>query len=556
MLKRFIPFSVGLLILAVALYVKVFYLFYQQDEWVTLGIVLSGGAKAYFQQYSLVQVLSGTGRAFSLLFQYPFYALFPFQIWPFALVSVGFLFINSVLVLVLAFKIQKNSLFAFLAAVFFLCNSISVQAVTWFAANINTLPSATFLLLSLIVALSAVQRRSVALYVLSQLFAITSFLFKESGVIAFFLVPSIYYFWERRRLRLIPVIKETALLILYGVFAVGVHVLRMVTAPAVSGSPFTENSIYVWQQLILHALLYPIISLSQLYIPQQIMFSIAKWFQVVNYSHLERFTSSQLGVESIVSDFVSFILSVVIVAICAIIALNTRKYRRVILFSLFFFLFSFLPFIVLQKQTAYLEPRYFFVGSIAGSMLLGALLFGMWEYVERSHKRLKMPALLLLALISALFLWKHGQYIQRNLRAAVIESSERIAFFGQLTRIIPQLPNRSVIYVTGNNFGYYGIQELKVPLQQGPGFTFMVWFYGDHSIPSQFIRDYYLWDVHSQGYRELGDDGFGYYHDLNVLHEAVKHGTIAPSQVMGLYYDSDSKTLRDITEETREKLEE
>lgn len=536
-------------------YHKIFDLWYQQDEWAALGSFLSGDIQAYIGQYTLIQMLTGTGRLLSLVFHYPFFRLFPFQVWPFALISLLFHFLNSLLVFVFAYHVIRRYFFAFLSALFFLVSSVSSQAVTWFASSATTLPSATFLLLSLILALQAANKRNMRLFIWSQLCAIVSFLFKESGIIAFILAPYLYIFWNQKRIAVKSILVKLTPLLSYGILIAGVHLYRILTAPVIANSPFVENSPYVWQKLFIHAVQYPLVSLSQLFIPQKIMFKAAAAFQTINYSHLERFTASQLGVESIVSDFVSFILSVVIIACSVWLAYRVAKYRKYVLLSICFILISFLPFIVLDKQTAYLESRYFYNGAIGGGLLFASVLLILREILKRTGRVQAYVVACFLGFVVIGFLWKHIQYIQRDLNVLAIESSERIHFFTQLNRILPHLHDSTVLYVTGTNYGYYGIQELKIPLQQGPGFTFMVWYWRDGVIPRAFIRDYFLWRVESEGYRTLGDKSFGYYHDLSVLKQEIFRGIITPSQVIGLSYDTDTKKLRDITAETRLKLE-
>lgn len=536
-------------------YGNMFNLFYQQDEWQALGIFLSGGLSGYINGYNLIQTLSGSSRVFSLFFQYPAYVLFPFHIWPFVLFSLVFHFINSLLVYLFAYKLTKKFFFACIASIFFLINSVSSQAVTWFAANTTTLPSTTFLLSSFLLAIIGSEKKKLSLFFAAQFCAIISFLFKESGSIAFLILPYLYYFWNKNFTTIKRLMLQMIPLIAYGSFILGVNIYRILNAPRIPDSSFIENSVQVWQKLVIHIFLYPAVSLSQLFIPRNIMYTFAKLFQTTTYSHLERFTSSQLGVESIVSDFVSFIISMCIIGFCLFFAYSMKKYRKILCFSLCFTLLSFFPFIVLEKQNSYLDSRYFYNGIIGGGLLFSCFLFGFVNFFKRTYCWISYSVVFLLIIGSGFFFWKHIQYVQRDINVLVIESSERIQFLKQLQQIFPILPERTVLYVTGNNYGYYGIPQLKIPFQQGPGFTFMIWYYTNGGIPSMFIRDFFLWRVEDQGYRVLNDKAFGYFFDLHTLKQLVKNGTIDSSQIVGLYYDTDNKRLYDITVETRKKLE-
>ena len=553
-LKEILFFGLILLTMLYWAYGNTFNLFYQQDEWATLGIFLSGGIQAYLRQYSPIQVIAGTGRFLSIIFYYPFFTLFPFQIWPFAVISLFFHFINSFLVFVFAYQLSRKYFFACIASIFFLCCSVSSQAVTWFASSMTTLPSTTFLLLSFILAVMGSERRKLSLFFVAQLCAIASFLFKESGFLAFIFVPYLYFLWNKSHIAIKKAIAQMIPLIVYGIFVLGVNIYRIMIASLVPHSSFVENSPYVLQKLLIHVFQYPLVSLSQLFIPQKIMFSLAQLFQTINYSHLERFTSSQLGVESIVSDFVSFIFSMIIITCCVYIAKGTMKYKQLLFFSLWFILISFLPFVMLIKQNSYLDSRYFYNGAIGGGLLVGSIIFALSDYVQHTYRRLAHTAILILMVVTGCFLWKHVQYIQRDINVLVIDSSKRIRFFRQLQLLYPKPPDRPVFYITGNDYGYYGIQELKIPFQQGPGYTLMAWYYRTGIIPSKFLLDYYLWGVRDEGYKESDGKAFGYFWNKQSLIKAIKEYNISENQIIGVYYENNSQNIIDITKDLRNEL--
>ena len=87
-------------------------------------------------------------------------------------------------------------------------------------------------------------------------------------------------------------------------------------------------------------------------------------------------------------------------------------------------------------------------------------------------------------------------------------------------------------------------------MQQGMGYTLMVWYYGIGLAPrqcSELIKDYYLWEMNGQGYREVDGVGYGYFWDKDELEKALKENNLTIKNVSAFYYDSKNQTTADIT---------
>ena len=64
----------------------------------------------------------------------------------------------------------------------------------------------------------------------------------------------------------------------------------------------------------------------------------------------------------------------------------------------------------------------------------------------------------------------------------------------------------------------------------------------------------YLWDIVEQGYRQIGNRGFGYFRDFNLLKDALKDNNLSSSNVVAYNYISGDNKLVNITDEIRQKL--
>ena len=134
-------------------------------------------------------------------------------------------------------------------------------------------------------------------------------------------------------------------------------------------------------------------------------------------------------------------------------------------------------------------------------------------------------------------------------------AQERKQLLFALKSYYPVLPVNAVVYMTGNTAGYYGLPELKIPLQQGPGYTIMTWYYATGSIPDNFLSSYYLWNINDEGYRSDQGKAFGYFWNKESLIQAIQKYSIRQQQLVGFYYDSNSKKLMNITNDVRKELQ-
>jgi hypothetical protein len=387
----------------------------------------------------------------------------------------------------------------------------------------------------------------------AQFFTIIAYLFKESSIFLFFLFPIMNIVYKQREFAFIGFLKTYSLFIAYACVVIIARV-NSILRLGVSAGAFVSGSSLVWQKMLMHVFLYPVLSLPQIFIPQQIMFTISGWFQKINYGGIQGFSSSQLGVETIVSDFVSFIMAVCILMVIYVMGKSNKRLSSYLLCAVLFTLASFFPYAILDKKSAYIDPRYFYIGSAGGGFIL-ALVFS-WVLFEFQRKKKIIYRLLTLSifLLFSAYIFKNYQWITRDIRYMILTATERRNVLLQIRAFMPDDLKNPVFYVTGNHFGYYGIPEVKVPFQQGFGYTLMVWNYSSGTIPAQLLRETFLWRIREQGYKEVEKKGFGYFYDLNTLKRYVLDGIVVPSQVIGLYYDTDTKTLQDITSETRNIL--
>lgn len=528
--------------------------FFQQDEWASLGFVLGNGLLGNISSFSALELLTGKERILGSLLNNGIHLLFPFQIAAFSVFALALHWLNSVLVYLLITRLTKSRVTALAGAVYFSVASVSSQAVSWISANTTTLPNAFFVLLSLHSILSYSVRGEKRNVWLSFLFAYIAALFKESSLFLFLVLPIVYSLYSKRTLR--SVIGEFAPL--FGcVAALGAFRLWTLLGAEGQGGVFVTRGDNSFVRLAWHGLLYPLVGLSQLYIPRQILFPISEALGKSMYTFVSGHPYGQAVVLVLIGDLVSILASFCITLI-TLAALTVKKLRPTILFGMAFLVLSFLPFVVVDRPAStFLESRYYYLGEIGAAVVLAAFLEWTVVWYRSGKSFLRIFGLGIVWVGVSLFLIKNAVYIHRDIVSDSILGRERISFLRQLDTLVPNLPERPILYVTGDSPGYYGIPNLAVPFQQGVGYTMMVWLYKSGRIPKELMRSMYLWNISEQGYREAGSMAFGYFWDRRALLETLRtNPKIIPSQIVALQYISAEHTLVDVTDQFIDSLQE
>lgn len=549
----FILVSAALLLFVVYTYRNLINVYLQQDEWYSLGTEMAGGIFGLFRGTPVIYLLSGSQRFFGSLLNNIWYALFRSNTVPMAIFAVTVHCINILLWFKISLSVTNKRWVSVISAVFFGISVVSNQALSWFASIFTTLPSATFAFLSILSVITYTKNKRRGWLYAAQFLAICAYIFKESAVFIFFLLPVVYLL-NNRKTRITVLLQKFSIVLLYAVFVIITRIYSILgIGPAATS--FVTSSGNTWVKLSLHGLLYPVISLSQMFIPPQIMFKAASVFQSLFYGSVQGFTASQLGVETIVSDFLSFILSVTLCALLYLVGSKIKEVRLWIGFGLLFSVLSFLPFVVLNKGNAYLDSRYFYMGIAGGGLIAGSVLYACYIAVYKKFRKAAFITALLLTAIVILYIYKNSILIQRSIMQLAYESAERKNILSSVFRLRPVLPDNPVIYVYGNNYGYYGLPEVKVPFQQGFGYTLEVLYFDSGIIPKEFLLEPFLWGIRDQGYREIHGKGFGYFSSPDTLRSFILKNPDKAKSVVGFFYDAHTHTVTDISAEIRQQIQ-
>ena len=529
-----------LLILVVPLFFKdLVKTFYQQDEWHGLGDIFVYGSNSVLIGTNFLKTLAGEGRVLADSLVYFFLGKFPFNIVPVAVFAIFFHTINSVLVFSLIQKFIKNQLVSFIATLFFAVNSVASGSVVWAASATGTLPATTFILLSLFTFFNYLEKRKTKWLIFTFLSLYFSLYFKEIGIFLFIFYP-LWFLFKSKNFN--QVVRSFWLFLSFALVSGVLRVLEFKSIATQKDLFLTGASNDFVLTLIARIIVYPIAAFSQILIPHQAAFEFAKRITWNYYSFIPP-EIYDLVAQSVVLDSLSILVSLSIFLFFALYFRGkAKKVRDWVSFWITFCLFSFLPYIILAKTGSYLESRYYYLEAIGVSAVIAIILESLWQK--------KIKGIKILALVSIFgLIFFHAKAVRRDLNIQVSLATERLAILNTIKEAKRDVHEKEIFYITGDR-NFYITEGNPVPMQQGMGYTLMVWYYGIGLAPrqwSELIKDYYLWEMNGQGYREVDGVGYGYFWDKDELEKALKENNLTIKNVSAFYYDSKNQTTADIT---------
>jgi len=421
---------------------------------------------------------------------------------------------------------------AWIGGLFFLLSYNGSQAVSWFGTNTLTLPSLLFGAVSVLFMLLYVKKNKNTYLWLSQISALASYYFKESGFIFIILLPFFYIMSQKKRKIFWPMVRLFLPIILFVIVILITTGIRMF-APTLQIDKPTGTLSGGMVMIVKNAIYYPILSFSQLFIPFSFLTKV---------NPLLREISSK-------TDLLFIFLSGVLIILIIFSSYMLKNQRRSLLFGLIFTLLSFIPFAVLDRGASYLSSRHFYTGVLGGSILIGIYVGISYNKLSAYSGIYRRTLLGIVLALFALYAYKNIQYIQRDTYKLVLDARERKTILNQIKKSYPVLPQNPVFYITGDHPGYYFVENQKMPFQQGIGYTLMMWYYPDSNDMNNLfpLGMKYLRNISDQGYIETNGKGFGYYFSKEALQSDLTKGKFFKKDIIGYYYHSASRVLEDIS---------
>lgn len=535
LIKQNLPFLLLILLVLSYTFWNSWKIFYQQDEWHVLG--------SYFTYFSILDlfkeltplgIILGEDRPFSIFAGYLLLFTFPYNTLPVALYSLFFHLANTLVVYFLANKLFKTKIISSIAAIFFTTCAVSSNTVTWYSTSIGTLPSVFLILLGILAFYQGIEKNSAKLFLFSFLLLYLSLFFKEVGYFLFLVLPFIYSIYKVKDWKNIV----TKFWYYYLVF-ITITVYRLIQLNSYS----QESSIFIQTSsqnfiftLLFRALLYPLSAFSLIFIPPDVFISFAKFF---TNSYYPFFPSEHynLIVQSSVLEFLSVILSfILLLLIFLFLTKFSSQIRKNIICVIILSVTSYLPYIILGKNYAYLDARYFYLGGAFSGMLLGFLAHSL---INLSKKR---PYKIVILTLVVIYIFANIQISKKSIEELSSISSERLGILKALKDRKKTLGEKSIFLVNGSR-EYYLDKGNNIPFQQGFGYTLLVWYAKENPYNKDLLTRNFLWDLGSQGYTMSGNIAFGYFWDRDKFNQAIKNNNLTKEQIVEVFYDSNSRQV-------------
>lgn len=544
-MKNFLS-SITITVVIILVFYKLFNGFFVQDEWHAFGyhILLSSlDAGSFLKEIFLASGFHYT--PLTVLFIHLLFILFKISYPSYMGVSLFLHIITTLLFLVFAKNILGNFKLALLAAILFGVNSAGFQTTAWPVADIGTHGSTIFGFLSLIFFLKFIKKKDIKTFAASLALLIVSLLFKENAIGFFLLMPAMLYLFGAR-------IKQDRFKFILYIFLIGfVYFIFRVLIFNETVHVLSQTSIGQSARNVVYNLFsVPVKSAVQSFVPS---------FQTYDIAHLlANFFPKEITGDKgspVYESFVlkrifeglNFVIFLIMLAICLIcFKIADKRRKEIIIFCALFIFVNSLIFVFAPEKMGIIftiDSRNLYLIASGTILLLATLLS-----VVKNQKLTTISLLVYLALNT----W----WLNDQINTQVEESRVRKEILNQIQLNYPVIQQKSVFY-TESDSSFYGLSsnERILPFQSGFGQTLLVRYGLTQNIPYEYFRNDFLWKITDQGYKEVGDTGFGYFRDFDLLVKTIRDNNIDPLSLIAFRYDSSDKNVYDISTEVQGRIE-
>ena len=537
--KKEAIFLISILLIVFLAYGKIFFAFFQQDEWWGYGQYILHRADSVKELISYFFAPSvGHFTPFTLMVLYGLFS-FGMNYHLFAAVSIILHLLSVFLVYWLAKTIFKDLKLAVLTALLFGLSASAYQGVAWVAADIATHGATIFGLLSSIFFFKYLDIQKVKYLFFSLASLFVSLLFKEIGVGLLVLFPILF-------IALSSSTKKEKFSV-FKTFSV-ICLIYLIFRGSMLFIPQTKRSATVFQYqsgkvIAYNFLTVPIKAISQSILPGVEMRNISELVT----SHLGTKLARLRG--SITVETLSPTLSMlfIVVSICLFLKNKNNYLAKIMISGLIWIIINSLIFAFAPERSGaitIIDSRYLYFVSIGTSFFIVSL-----TYLLLKNRRCVFFVLTSLVILNIFWL-------DRQLSIYVEKGTIRKRILNTIKRDYSQLPSK-VIFYTESDKSYYGLSpnERIVPFQSGFGQTLLDWYYPTEHFPQEFFKNQFLWEITDQGYKKKDERAFGYFRDFNKLVKTVEDEKLPIESVISFRYDSESQILINNTDEVRRRLE-
>lgn len=531
-------------IIAVILYSYwgIWNIFFQQDEWLGLGGAIYR-QETFGTLGSIAQVFNFQNVNESLRFlpitsisNHLLYSNFGINIPIYGLLALTIVAICALIFNQIVYKLTSSYLLSIMSSILWVTNNLAYQAFTWIATMMPSLLTTLFFLSSLYLLLIYNERKKNFYLISSILLMVLSLFSKESSVYYIVTYSAIIWFFFKRKFAAREKLKLTALFVIP--LTISLILPRIISLSFHQNNFFPSINSADQTETIYNFFLIPARSLFHIYFSQP---EIYEFIYAANKIHYSSQTNGYV-VESIIADAFSLLAAFYFLLAFFVVALFAKvKDRKVMCLSLVSFFASTLPFIIFKNDAAILETRFYIFPAIWAALLLSQFVYVLFSRIPKARN-----LLMFLVFIPVVFYNILGTH--KHLRQDILTGQYRNGILDTISEVRPALGNNNVFYLYTENNGFYEFQS-------GFGQTLAVWLYDTGKISKETLIDRNYWDLSYEGIKTYPRGKFGYFMTYVKLRQGLKDNPdITINQVFSFYWDPQKHSVKNVTEEIREKL--
>lgn len=520
--KKHLPFLLVIVLSIIFVYWKLPGGFFEQDEWHTFSFynyLLSLNPTDFWSNVVASGSLSHF-TPFSLLLKLYLYKMWGLNAANYFLVSISGHVVVSLVFYFLLWRIFKNNIAAFVGTLFFALNQSHSQAVTWIGTFDGTQGSLLFGLVSFVFLTYFFEKRRYVFFALSGTAFLFALFFKETAI--FFAPIFAILFYRKYKFGILR--KELFFCAFLVVFYLSFRVL-----PVNNNTIPRESAVNVGSESRIGTLTYnlitvPVKAVVQDLIPNDYLLNQS----VLKAPDFDRLTVKNFSPwrfpELLAYDSLTISAGVILLVALSIYFWK-NKHSEGLLLSVLIVFFAVLPPLVVSRYYTNFDSRFLYPVSIGMGTFIAAL------YLGTNKKKLLLIPILVLVVAQSYFLTKS---IQANIDQAKIRKN----ILSYIVETYPGL-DKNTIFLVQSNKEYYYLPFKSLPFQSGFGNILLVEYGQREQIPNVFYKEFFLWDVESQGYEKHDGFGFGYYRDREVLESDMSKGLFTKADIITINWDGD-----------------
>ncbi len=547
--------------------------YFQQDEWNGFGVIITLANKPIWAWFNLATSL----HFFPLnsLTWLMMYRVFEYNAVYYILTAIIIHIIASFLVFILAKKLSSSMFVGVLTAVLFATNSRARTAFLHLGVFSNTVPFFIFVILFFIYLLNIAKKSVYGIKeaVILLLLFFSAVFFREEGVILIPLLPAFLYVYNKVALN-----KKNIkfFLVFYGfstAFFIYRIYLQFITphADQISGKSFFLTYLY-------NALTFPFKLIVQNIVDG---YYDVMLFVIKHYNVIYPFEIPFQVVTTVLFDLAILLLFIIIAFLFIIFTkgIKDKVFWKHIQFFLFFILINAGMLATIGRRMERIEERYLYLSGFAVLFIFSLIAYKIYT-TKTGNKLYNLGKKLFVSITIIIIIFSSYFVMQEEIKIHQLQGQVRKQIISNIVKLHPTIPKKTIFYikckeVCVRNVEFGVSNNLVLPFSSGPGWIILlqyakenesayhkffsyngqgiVWDWKVGKFAKTQVKEF-LWDMGSQGYREIGDYGFGYYTDINLLQEVLLKEKLSKNVVIGLEYDEKKFIIKDVSKDIQNKL--